>query len=597
MRGVRSVILSVLAALALSGCLRSNAPVATAQPQGDLDSLAYGRSYGAVPAATAAAYAAAPAAVRHDTAYRLDAGDRLRVVVYGQDGLTNTYAIDAGGAITMPLIGSVPTRGRTTAGLAAEISAKLRNGYLREPSVAVEIEAYRPFFILGEVAAPGQYPYVPNMSVESAVAIAGGFSPRARRDRVTLSHADEFGADAGRGAARHLGWARRYRAGRRTLVLIMPETTDKPLRILHVVRAPVGGIFRHILDLANGQADRGHHVGIVADSLTGGDRAKAALQEIAPRLKLGVHRLAIRREPYPTDVLVWMRFMRLSQQLRPDVLHGHGAKAGAFVRLRARSEHTIRVYTPHGGSLHYPLQTLKGKIYSRLERTLMNSTDQFLFESTFARDTYQRMIGTPTGLVRCVFNGVTADEFDPVVQAPDATDLVYVGEFRHIKGADLLIDAVARLHVDGKPVTLTLAGDGEEMESLKAQVSKLGLTEAVRFIGHVKARYGFSKGKLLIVPSRGDSMPYVVIEAAAAGIPMIAAKVGGIPEIFDSHTEALFASGSVGAMADAIRAALEDPAAAQVRAESLRERVFQHFSQKAMVEGVMAGYRDAFAGR
>jgi glycosyltransferase involved in cell wall biosynthesis len=375
----------------------------------------------------------------------------------------------------------------------------------------------------------------------------------------------------------------------------MPEISGQPLRILHAVRAPVGGIFRHILDLANGQADRGHHVGIITDSLTGGERAEAALAAIAPRLKLGVYRLAIRREPFPTDLLVWARFMNLVRRLEPDVLHGHGAKAGAFVRLKTRSKDTIRVYTPHGGSLHYPLNTLKGKFYSRLERALMNSTDLFLFESLFARNTYQRMIGTPAGLVRCVFNGVTADEFDPVVGADDASDIVYVGEFRHIKGADLLIDAVARLRADGKPVTLTLGGDGEEMDSLKAQISRLGLTEAVRFIGHVKARYGFSKGKLLVVPSRGDSMPYVVIEAAAAGMPMIAANVGGIPEIFGSHTDALFAPNIVSAMADAIGAALEDPAAALVRAKSLRERILQHFSQTAMVEGVLAGYGEAFA--
>ena len=132
----------------------------------------------------------------HDAAYRLDAGDKLRVVVYGQEGLTNTYAIDAGGSITMPLIGAVPARGRTPAGLAAEISAKLRNGYIRDPSVAVEIESYRPFFILGEVAAPGQYPYVPNMSVESAVAIAGGFSPRARRDTRYADPHRRFRPDA-----------------------------------------------------------------------------------------------------------------------------------------------------------------------------------------------------------------------------------------------------------------------------------------------------------------------------------------------------------------------------------------------------------------
>ena len=124
----------------------------------------------------------------------LDAGDKLRVVVYGQEGLTNTYAIDAGGSITMPLIGSVPARGRTTAGLAAEIAAKLRNGFIREPSVAVGVKSYRPFFILGEVAAPGQYPYVPNMTVESAIAIAGGFSPRASRDRVKVTRCDESGA-------------------------------------------------------------------------------------------------------------------------------------------------------------------------------------------------------------------------------------------------------------------------------------------------------------------------------------------------------------------------------------------------------------------
>jgi len=377
----------------------------------------------------------------------------------------------------------------------------------------------------------------------------------------------------------------------------MTPPRDQPLRILHAVRTPVGGIFRHILDLANGQIDRGHHVGIVADTLTGGERAREALAQIGPRLKLGVHRFAIHREPSLTDALVWLRFRRLIGELEPDVLHGHGAKTGAFIRLRTAPKSAIRVYTPHGGSLHYPLNTLKGAFYSRLERALMNSTDLFLFESAFARDTYQRTIGFPKGLVRCVFNGVTADEFDPVTRATDATDIVYVGEFRHIKGADLVLDALARLHADGKPLTLTLAGDGEEMAALKAQVERLGLTHSVRFIGHVKARHGFAQGKLLVIPSRGDSMPYVVIEAGAAGIPMVAAKVGGIPEIFGPYADALFAPNAVGAMADAIETALDNPDATQARARSLRERIFVHFSQKAMVEGVLAGYRAAFARR
>jgi polysaccharide export outer membrane protein len=189
MRGARAAIPYLLAALALPGCMQTAAQLAAVQPRSDLDAMAYG-----IPAPTAVSYAAAPMPAANDAAYRLDAGDKLRVVVYGQEGLTNSYAIDASGSITMPLIGAVPARGRTPSVLAAEISAKLRHGYIREPSVAVEIDAYRPFFILGEVAAPGQYPYVPNMSVESAVAIAGGFSPRARREHVTLTHTDSSGS-------------------------------------------------------------------------------------------------------------------------------------------------------------------------------------------------------------------------------------------------------------------------------------------------------------------------------------------------------------------------------------------------------------------
>jgi polysaccharide export outer membrane protein len=119
--------------------------------------------------------------------YPLDSGDRLRVVVFGQDGLSNTYIVDATGKIYMPLIGAVSARGCTTARLARAIADKLRNGFVREPHVAVEVEIYRPFFILGEVVAPGQYPFVPNMTVETAVAIAGGFTPRAYRYDMEIS--------------------------------------------------------------------------------------------------------------------------------------------------------------------------------------------------------------------------------------------------------------------------------------------------------------------------------------------------------------------------------------------------------------------------
>ena len=180
----------VLVALLATGCARRPSPpmAAAVQPASDLDSFAYGgaRRNSAMPirAVPPAAHAAAG-----EGPYGLDSGDKLRVVVFGQDGLTNSYTVDAGGNITMPLIGSVAARGQTPSALSGAIGARLRQGFIREPHVAVEIEAYRPFFILGEVTFPGQYPYVPNMSVETAVAIAGGFSPRAQRQNVEISRA------------------------------------------------------------------------------------------------------------------------------------------------------------------------------------------------------------------------------------------------------------------------------------------------------------------------------------------------------------------------------------------------------------------------
>ena len=162
------LLLAVLA-LSLGGCA-ARAPVA--QPCGTAG----------CGTAAVAAYAAYPQAP-----YLLDAGDRLRITVFGQDGLTNSYAVDAAGNITMPLVGSVPARGLTTAQLSRSLSERLKQGYIREPKVAIEVEAYRPFFIHGEVATPGQYAYVANMTVETAIAIAGGFGPRADRSKVTLS--------------------------------------------------------------------------------------------------------------------------------------------------------------------------------------------------------------------------------------------------------------------------------------------------------------------------------------------------------------------------------------------------------------------------
>jgi polysaccharide biosynthesis/export protein len=196
MRASRLLVVSLALALALPGCARTPRKLATAQPAPTMTQTAQApmaepqvirAPVVAAPVPMAVAAPIVPEIPEPNAPYTLDAGDRLRVVVFGQEGLSNSYAVDASGHITMPLIGAVQARARSTESLSRAIAEKLKNGYIREPHVAVEIDTYRPFFILGEVTAPGQYPFVANMTAETAVAIAGGFSPRADKRKVILT--------------------------------------------------------------------------------------------------------------------------------------------------------------------------------------------------------------------------------------------------------------------------------------------------------------------------------------------------------------------------------------------------------------------------
>ena len=132
-------------------------------------------------------YAEEPPHADLNAPYQLASGDRVRVIVFGQESLSNSFAVDGVGNIAMPLIGNVRAQGLTTAQLQTTIEARLREGYLREPRASVEVEAFRPFFVLGEVTVSGQYPFVHGMTVQNAIAIAGGFTPRGAQDHVELT--------------------------------------------------------------------------------------------------------------------------------------------------------------------------------------------------------------------------------------------------------------------------------------------------------------------------------------------------------------------------------------------------------------------------
>jgi len=280
-------------------------------------------------------------------------------------------------------------------------------------------------------------------------------------------------------------------------------------------------------------------------------------------------------------------------QTQAHVIHGHGAKGGAYARLATTPKSAIRAYTPHGGSLHYRLTTPLGLIYLGLERLLMPRGDLFLFESAYSQEVFRAKVGTPKGVTRVVHNGIGESDFELVQPAPDATDLLFVGELRAIKGIDVLIEAIALLRRLDRRVTATLVGSGPDEKALHAALASHGLGEEVRFLPAMPARRAFSLGRVIVVPSRAESLPYIVLEAAGAGLPMIATWVGGIPEIFGPDSRRLIPPENAPALAAAIARALDDPQESRQFAQDLRGRLREAFSLQLMVDQILAAYRQA----
>lgn len=368
------------------------------------------------------------------------------------------------------------------------------------------------------------------------------------------------------------------------------------MKILHVFRTPVGGLFRHVCDLAAEQKARGHEVGVIHDSSTGDGLASARLQALAVNCGLGVHGVPMSRALSHRDVTSLLTTRRLAQDFGIDVLHGHGAKGGAVARLAAASlpvsarggrRRPRTYYTPHGGSLHYDPHSAAGRIFLGLERRLERWTDGLIFESAFSAQAYAAKVGRPAVPVRVVPNGLRQAEFMAVIPEQAAADFVYVGELRHLKGVDVLLRALKTLDL-GRPATAVIVGAGPDSQALQALARELDLDDHVRFAGPMPARAAFALGRTLVVPSRAEAFPYIVLEAAAAGVPLIATEVGGIPEILEGSGVGMVQADSVEALAGAMRAAV--PSRSAAAAGTLRARVAERFTVARMTDAILGFY-------
>ena len=233
-----------------------------------------------------------------------------------------------------------------------------------------------------------------------------------------------------------------------------------------------------------------------------------------------------------------------------------------------------------------------------VERLLTPLTDVFLFESAYIASRFDAEVGDETRLRRIVVNGLRPSEFEPVAPNADAAEFVYVGELRAVKGVDVLLEATARLGVRTRPPRLVLVGSGPEKDRLRELAQSLGVLDRVSFPGVMSFRKAMALGRILVAPSRLESLPYVVLEAAASRVPIVATAVGGVPEIFGPFADRLGPCGDAVDLARRMANALDqDPSQREREAADLSRFVAGKFTIESMTDGVLAGYRDALARR
>jgi len=340
---------------------------------------------------------------------------------------------------------------------------------------------------------------------------------------------------------------------------------QRPLRIIHCFRSPVGGIFRHVRDLVEEHSKAGHEVGILCDSSTGGEHEDRLFDDIRPYLSLGLTRVPIRRAPGISDIPVIWDTYKTIKSLRPDVLHGHGAKGGVLARLvgsalRVNRYRVARLYTAHGGSLHYSRTSLLGQFVLKMERLQEYLTDALVFICEYERDTYAKKVGKPKTKTRLIYNGIGERDFQVIPTRSDAVHFIYIGMLRDLKGPDLFVDAFAKTErLAGRPLSALMIGDGPDRDKYRDMMVERGLGKRISMLPAMRVQEAFTMSQNVVVPSRAEAMPYIVLEALGAGKTVIASRVGGIPEALGKESAALVTPGDATDLARVMAEALAKP--------------------------------------
>lgn len=374
---------------------------------------------------------------------------------------------------------------------------------------------------------------------------------------------------------------------------------DQRLRILQIVRAPAGGIRRHVVALLEGFEKAGHEVWLVTQ-VDDGDHKFREFLAAKPKWRERIIDLQIRDLPGPWDLVMIWKLRQALRERKFDVVHGHGAKGGLLARLVGRTMGAKTVYTPHGGALHAMHGRIKNKVYAWVERALLSFTDLLLFESEYSKTQYFEKVSRAESKTRVNPNGVPETRFalEPwPKEIGTVSRPVQIGAFgllRRLKGFDILLQAVRMLSDQGIRVNVLISGAGPEKENLEVLIAELGLESCVEMPGEAVDVEARMRGcDIVVQPSRFESFGLVALEAQAVGTAVIASRVGGLMEVIENGvTGRLVMPEDAVELAATIRQMLDEPEATLRMRRAAVESARTRFSEGQMIEGARLAYLD-----
>ncbi len=383
------------------------------------------------------------------------------------------------------------------------------------------------------------------------------------------------------------------------------ETGTAPLRILLALESAGAGAGRHVLDLAGGLLQRGHVVHLAWSPL----RAEPAFSAAVARLEgLASHVMPMSRAPRLQDAAAALALRRLFRKHRFDIVHGHSSKAGALVRIARLGSGVRAVYTPHAFVTFDPQLGVAARLfYGLVERLLAKCCHRVICVSNEERE-HALGLGIAGSRLVVVPNGLAPL---PVADRSGARRILglrdgdvcvgFVGRLSAQKGVGRLVEAFARIRPTATAARLVIIGDGPERCRLATQAVEFGVTDCVTFVGEGDGPALMAGFDLFVLPSRYEAFPYVLLEAAARGLPIVATDVGGVRGVvragqngyilrqWKSEPELLTS------MAAALAELIEDPE----RREAMGRQsalIVAGLGADAMIDRTVLVYREALAG-